>query len=74
MWIFQNHSDKELRIGVTFLRGWKTLKKGVLTLPPRGEREIGWLQGVTLEQGDSVKAENPAYTTYEGYVPRSFDN
>jgi len=73
VWMFQNQSDKELRIWVTFSRGWRTLRKGELTLPPRGERTIGWLEGVTLQQGDSLKAENPAYITYEGSVPRTFD-
>lgn len=73
VWVFRNTSNRNLEIFATFNRGDSELRSGSLKIPANSEREIGWLEGVTLQQGDQCIASHPDYKTYEGYIPKSFD-
>lgn len=78
VWVFRNTSGKDLTIDVTFGRPttlwYKTLDSGTMTIPANGEREIGWMEGVELQQGDWVRVDHPEYASYKDRIPKSFDH
>lgn len=69
----KNASNKELKLNVRFTRGFKNLKEGELTVPAGAERQLGWIQGDSLKQGDRIAVQHPEYSPWDGHIPKSFD-
>jgi hypothetical protein len=75
--VFKNTSDRPLVVWLTFKRGGgvfsKTLRSGTIEIPAGSAREVGWMEGVQLAQGDVIELDHPDFQPGIWSIPQSFD-
>jgi hypothetical protein len=75
--ILRNTSDTELIVNLTIQRpgSWVTtvLRHGFIEIPAKGVREIGWMEGVQVQQGDETVCVSSDFADGKWTIPYSFD-